>query len=179
MTDWELNARERTQLERLVVQTHDARILQRAYTLLWLDDGEDVLDIAEHWHVSRQSVYNWHARYVERRALAIEARLADAERSGRPCTAQGIIDPLIEVVIDTDPHTFGYGSTVWTAPLLVRYLQDVRQIAVSLQSVRLAIARLDLRWKRPRHQLALRPATWRQSKGGSNTGYLHARARSP
>jgi len=32
--------------------------------------------------------------------------------------------------------------------------------------VRLAIQRLRIRWKRPRHTLALRPATWRQAKGG-------------
>ena len=39
-------------------------------------------------------------------------------------------------------------------------------IEVSRKSVGLAIARLRIRWKRPRHQLALRPETWRQSKGG-------------
>jgi hypothetical protein len=31
---------------------------------------------------------------------------------------------------------------------------------------RRAIDRLGIIWKRPRHELALRPETWRQSKGG-------------
>ena len=84
----------------------------------------------------------------------------------RPCTAQGIIDPLIEAVIDTDPRAFGYRSTIWTAPLLVSYLDKQHHLAVSCQSVRLAIARVEMRWKRPRHHLALRPATWQQAKGG-------------
>ncbi len=166
MTDWELSASERTQLEALVIQAHDARVLQRAYTLLWLDDGETVAELAEQWQVSRQSVYNWLDRYSTRRGLDLAARLSDAERSGRPRTAQGVIDPLIDSVLDLSPDTFGYRSTVWTAPLLVRYLKEYKHLTISVQSVRLAIARLRIRWKRPRHQLALRPATWRQSKGG-------------
>jgi len=60
---------------------------------------------------------------------------------------------------------------VWTAALLVCYLNDNHRIAVSCQSVRLALARLRVRWKRPRYTLALRPDTWRQAKGGLNTGF--------
>ena len=69
-------------------------------------------------------------------------------------------------MIDTDPRKLGYHQTVWTAPLLVRYLDDQHQVEVSRKTVGRAIARLDIRWKRPRHQLARRPDTWRQSKGG-------------
>ena len=50
--------------------------------------------------------------------------------------------------------------------LLREYLQQVHGIAVSQKSVRLAIERLRMSWKRPRHQLSLRPEHWRQSKGG-------------
>jgi hypothetical protein len=116
--------------------------------------------------MSRQSVYNWADRFNARRGLPLVARLADGERSGRPCTAQGVIDPLIEAIIEADPREWGYHSTIWTAPLLVCYLSHYHHLAVSCQSVRLAIARLRLRWKRPRHQLALRPDTWQQAKGG-------------
>jgi transposase len=97
-------------------------------------------------------------------------RLADAPRPGRPRTGGDGIDAWIAEVIDTDPRALGYHQTVWTAPLLVRYLHDHYQVEVSRKTVSRAIARLDIRWKRPRHQLALRPDTWRQSKGGSNAG---------
>jgi transposase len=76
----------------------------------------------------------------------------------RPC--------LIAEVIDTDPREMGYHSTVWTAPLLREYLEQVHGVVVSRKSVSLAIARLRVRWKRPRHQLSRRPEHWRQSKGG-------------
>jgi transposase len=90
----------------------------------------------------------------------------DAARSGRPRTAHGIIDPLIDAAIDTDPRELGYRSTVWTAALLQAYLSEEHQIEVCSKSVSFAIARLQIRWKRPRHRLALRPGTWRQAKGG-------------
>jgi len=76
------------------------------------------------------------------------------------------LDRWIAEVIDTDPRTLGYHQTVWTAPLLVRYLQDHHEVEVSRKTVSRAIARLDIRWERPRYQRARRPDTGRQSKGG-------------
>jgi hypothetical protein len=52
--------------------------------------------------------------------------------------------------------------------LLQRYLQQRCRLKVSRKTVSRALDRLGMRWKRPRHQLALRADTWRQSKGGSN-----------
>jgi hypothetical protein len=60
----------------------------------------------------------------------------------------------------------GYHSTVWTAPLLREYLEQVHGVVVSRKSVSSAIARLRVRWKRPRHQLSRRPSTGVNQKGG-------------
>lgn len=166
MTDLKLKKRERMQLEEWVTGPWDARLVRRAYGLLWLHAGDPVATVAARLGVSRQSVYAWIDRFQARTDQSLEARLADAPRSGRPCTIAGVIDPLIEGVIETDPRALGYHATVWTAPLLVCYLAEKHTLSVSCQSVRLAIARLRLRWKRPRHQLALRSPTWRQAKGG-------------
>ncbi|MFL6546551.1 MAG: transposase [Candidatus Udaeobacter sp.] len=166
MTELYLNGKERAELEFLVRHSADARSVQRAYSVLWLDDGESIPEIATRLGVSRQSVYNWVTRFQERSDSSITVRIADGERSGRPRTALGIIDPYIEAVIDQDPREMGYGSTIWTAPVLVQFLAEEHSISVSDDSVRMAIARIQHRWKRPRHNLALRPYTWRQSKGG-------------
>lgn len=106
------------------------------------------------------------------------ARLRPGSRSGRPRTVHGIIDPLILEVIDRDPRDLGYRSTVWTAPLLRQYLQEVHHLVVSRPSVSFAIDRLGLRWKRPRHDLARRATTWRQAKGGSNAAWRAGTAQS-
>jgi|SRR6185437_7117980 len=161
-----LSDRLRGELEDLVTHTPLAKEWSRAQALLWLADGESVEQVAELLRVSRQTVYNWAERFRQREGLDLRVRLLDAPRSGRPPTALGIIDPLIEAVIDEDPRLLGYHSTVWTAALLIQYLKRAHGIEVSRKSISAALARLGIRWKRPRHQLSLRPETWRQSKGG-------------
>jgi transposase len=167
----DLRSSDRSLLEHLAERTQQAAELRRVLALLWLDDGDDVSEVADRLRVSRQTVYNWAERFQNRGDADLDECLADRARSGRPPTAQGIIDPLLEAVIDDDPRDWGYPATVWTAPLLRQFLSDVHGLVVSAQSVRLAIARLEILWKRPRHRLAQRPDTWRQAKGGFNAAY--------
>jgi transposase len=169
MASFQLHPWEHRQLRRLLDQTHDATQLRRAQGLLWLHEGQSVTEVADLLQVSRQTLYNWVQAFTDRTDLDLADRLLDAPRSGRPATALGIIDPLIDAVIDDDPRAYGYRSTAWTAPLLQRYLEEVHEIEASRKSVSRALARLDIRWKRPRHRLGLRPDTWRQAKGGSKT----------
>jgi len=161
---------ERRQLLCLLDQTNNATQLRRAQALLWLQEGHALAHVADLLHVSRQTIYNWAQAFADRTDLAVPDRLLDAPRSGRPATALGIIDPLIDAVIDADPRDSGYRSTVWTAPLLQRYLEEVHAVQTSRKSISGAIARLGIRWKRPRHRRGLRPDAWRQAKGGSRTG---------
>jgi transposase len=161
-----LSDRQRGELERIVSRTPVAKERCRAQALLWIADGADVAEVAELLQASRQTVYNWLSRFQERAELDLRARLLDAPRLGRPRTASGTIDELVAAVIDDDPRDFGYHATVWTAPLLSRYLRDHHVIEVSDRTISRAIDRLGIRWKRPRHELDLRPETWRQSKGG-------------
>jgi transposase len=161
-----LSDRQRGELQDIVAHTPVAKERCRAQALLWVADGSDVAVVAELAQVSRQTVYNWLSRFQERAELNLRARLLDAPRLGRPRTASGTLDERVAAVIDGDPRKFGYHATVWTAPLLVRYLRDHHAIEVSDRTVSRAIDRLGLRWKRPRHELALRSEMWRQSKGG-------------
>lgn len=166
MTFVTLNRRERRVIEQLVASTPEATTLRRAQAVLWLAQGASVAVVAERLCVTRQAVYQWARRINECRATELAAQLAVGERTGRPRTVAGIIDPLIDAIIDTDPRSLGYRSTVWTAPLLARYLADHHQMIVSRPSVSLALARLKMSWRRPRHTLGLRAKFWRQAKGG-------------
>jgi transposase len=161
-----LTPRQRSDLEYLATHSPVSKERCRAQALLWLDEGELAEPVAESLRVSRRTVSDWLERFHDRDGQDLRQRLADAPRPGRPRTGDDGVDPWIAEVIDTDPRTLGYHQTVWTAPLLVRSLQDHPEITVSRKTVSRAIARLDIRWKRPRHQLARRPDTWRQSKGG-------------
>lgn len=166
MTQLKLRRKERTSIEWFIGHANDARAVCRAQAVLWASNGESIDEIAHRLLVTRQSVYNWLARFQERHRRPLAERLADARRSGRPCTATGIIDRLVAEVIEQDPRPLDYQATVWTAPLLQTYLRPEHDINVSAKSVQFAISRLGMRWKRPRHQLSLRSKTWRQAKGG-------------
>ena len=172
-----LNSKERSELDRLNRSAPDARALRRAQALQGLDEEESVAEIAERLLVSRQTVYNWAARVHAHDGRELLATLLDAPRSGRPPTVQGIVEPLLDAVIDEDPRSFGYHASVWTAPLLRRYLEEAYQIRASRQSVSLALARLRVRWKRPRYTAARQSPTWRQAKGGSNAGCANGSGR--
>jgi transposase len=158
--------RQKRTLQEMIRVTRDACLLRRGQALLGHLEGESIAAVAERLEVSRQTVYNWVARFATG-AGSVAERLAEAKRSGRPATAKGKIDSFLAALIDTDPRDFGYAATAWTAPLLQKHLAEQHQADVSVVSVRRALHRLRRRWKRPRYRLALRPATWRQAKGGS------------
>jgi transposase len=161
-----LTAGQRSQLEYLAAHNPVAKQRCRARALLWLDEGESPELVAEALLVSRRTVDYWAERFRDREGLDPVHRLADAPRPGRPRTGGEGVDRRVAEVIDTDPRTLGSHPTVWTAPLLVCYLRDHHGVGVSRRTVSRALARLDIRWQRPRHRLARRPDTWRQSKGG-------------
>ena len=163
-----LSPHERALLAGFASRTREAKAWRRAQALLWLDQGESLGVVATRLDVTRQTVYNWVKNFHARRPAALRDRLVDGVRSGRPATVKERIDPLLEAVLPQDPRALGYRSTVWTAPLLPQYLRDTHALTVSRQRVRLALARLDVRWQRPRHRLARRSPTWRQEKGGSH-----------
>ena len=177
MTAYRLKYRERQGLENLMRHATEARALRRTQALLWLDGGESVQQVADRLRVSRQTVYTWLTQFQARQTFALPTRVAPGAHSGRPRTVHGVIEPLIDTVIDRNPREWGYQATVWTARLLAQYLAEVHHLRVSRASLSLALGRLRIRWKRPRHQLARRWPTWRQAKGGSNAAWPHARAR--
>jgi transposase len=176
MTTLKLSSQERRRLQALAARTADAGLLRRAQALLWLASGHGIEDVTRRLCVCRRAVYYWVEQYAAREADDLAGRLSATPRSGRPRTARGIIDPLIDNIIDTDPRELGYRSTVWTAGLLRQYLSESHRLPVSQRSVSYALSRLSIRWKRPRHRLALRARYWRQAKGGSSAASRGANA---
>ena len=109
-------------MEHLVRNTSEANTLRRVQALLWLD-RQDVEDVADQLYVSRITVYKWVRQFKERNSFNLCERVSDGRHSGRPCTVKGVIDPMIDEIIEGDSRDLGYNSTVWTAPVLVQYLE--------------------------------------------------------
>jgi len=59
-----LKPREAALIEQFCRNTANAKQSQRAQALLWLDEGDSVEEIAERLRVSRQTIYNWAARFI-------------------------------------------------------------------------------------------------------------------
>ena len=124
MTTLKLSSQERKRLQALAARTADAGVLRRAQALLWLASGQGLEDVTQRLCVCRRTVYYWVEQYEAREVDDLAGRLSALPRSGRPRTAKGVIDPLIDSIIDGDPRELGYRSTVWTAGLLRRHLAE-------------------------------------------------------
>ena len=166
MISFSLSDTEQTRLNNLLQTTDCAKTCRRVQAILWLDEGWQISEIALQLQVTRQTVSNWRTRFLDERTFPAVQWFQDKPHSGRPRKAEGQLDDWINEVIDEDPRDFGYHSTTWTASLLVQYLNEFHHVAVVEETVRRALARLDICWKRPRHDLANRSPTWQQAKGG-------------
>ena len=143
MLFFSLTSQERQLLEEFVSRTVLSNEARRAQALLWLDAGESSQAVAERLRASRQTVYNWAARFQRRRSESdICTRLADGKRSGRPSTIALRIDPILEKILDHSPHQFGYNTDKWTMTLLIRHLGEVHRLVVNRASVSAALQRL-------------------------------------
>ena len=91
----ELSSRERVLLEIIANEAVNPRLLRRAQALIWLSDGESPDEVAERLSVTRRSIYYLVERFQANGQDEMVKRLDDAPRSGRPSTADGIIDDLI------------------------------------------------------------------------------------
>lgn len=84
MTLLTLTPKEYTELQALNARACQGNEWRRAQALVWLAEGDPVVEISERLNVSRQSVYNWAERFQQRDDLELLQRLGDGERSGRP-----------------------------------------------------------------------------------------------
>ena len=164
----DLSAPERRQLRQIVKQVRDAKQVKRAQALLWLDQGESAIVIAQRHEVTRQTIYNWVHTFQARHHEPLSLRLQDRPRSGRPPTKRQVVQTVVQEVLAEDPRQLGYRSPGWTTPLLRQHLKTEHGLEVSGRTIRRTLRQLGYRYKRPRYSLARRAPTWRQAKGGSS-----------
>lgn len=150
MQDLRLTSRQRQRLRTLVKRSDDARVVQRAVGLLELDQGTPVIDVATTLGVTRQTVYNWVARFV---AQGGPAALRDRKGGGRPSVWTKPARQFLVWSLDQRPDTLGYSATTWTVPLMREHLATWLKVRVSEDTLRRELHRQSYAWKRPRYVL--------------------------
>jgi transposase len=148
-----LNSRQRQQLRAQARHGKDARIVRRAVALLELDQGRPIAQIAATLGVTRQTLYNWVARFEGEGG---PSALQDRDGRGRPTVWTERVQWLLEWSMAQPPETLGYASVEWTTNLLRQHLARVA-VDVSDTTLREQLHRLGYVWKRPRYVLQSDP----------------------
>ena len=141
---------QRRRLLQQLKSTSDARTYQRTLAVLELDRGRSAADIASMLGVTRQSVHNWAAAFIND---PDPLTLRDEQRSGRPALLAEQTDGLLPSLIGQSPQDLGYPHTDWTVPLLQQQLEKDLGLRPSDETVRRGLRRLGYVWKRPRYVL--------------------------
>jgi transposase len=160
----DLGAAEREQVE-AALRTNEAFTLRRAQIVLASARGEWVPAIAEHLGCGEQTVRN--------AIHAFNARGLGAlfPGSSRPHTIHTAFDEAgaerLRALLHRSPRTFGKPTSVWTLELAaeVSFAEGLTAERVSDETIRQAIRRLGIGWKRAKRWITSPDPAYARKKG--------------
>ena len=160
----DLGAVEREQVE-AALRTTEAFTLRRAQIVLASAHGERVPSIAEHLGCGEQTVRN--------AIQAFNARGPGAlfPGSSRPHTVHAAFDEAgverLRALLHRSPRTFGKPTGVWTLELAaeVSFAEGLTAARVSDETIRQAIGRLGIGWKRATRWITSPDPAYARKKG--------------
>ena len=147
---FQLNETQLAEIEQAINSSVHPEVRQRAIAIRLLHLGQHPEQVAEVVLVSANTVWTWHRRYRQEGL----AGLQDQPKSGRPTKAGTDYVTQLERLLETDPASLGLPYTVWTINRLRLYLAEQTTILLSYTRFRALLAKLDYRWKQPKHDLA-------------------------
>ncbi|WP_437605412.1 helix-turn-helix domain-containing protein [Sorangium sp. So ce834] len=124
--------------------------MKRILALLELDRGAPLAQVAAGLGVTRQTVYNWIARFE---AHGGSDALRDRAGRGRSPKMSDAERRFLAWSLDQPPSALGYAAVGWTTALLSEHLAKWMRVHISGATVRRELRRLDYVWKRPRYVL--------------------------
>lgn len=141
---------EQLQLIETAIKNHpNLRVRQRAQMVRLLHLEHKPEEVGELLSVSGALVYFWHARWREAGLDGLD----DKQRPGRPKAGGDEYRRKLEEIMETDPHTLGYGFNVWTANRLLAHMEQETGVLVHENTLRNMLEELDFVFRRPKHDL--------------------------
>src|ERR671933_1050993 len=133
------------ELRQLYDTTTNTQLRLRSHIVLLAHQGRSVAEMAAIVLRSRDTVERVLKRFLQGGLAALPPRTAP----GMAPTVTPEWKAELLRVIDLDPHTVGIPSANWTTGLLATYLARTTQIAVTDETVRLALRTAGYVCKRP------------------------------
>jgi transposase len=150
MEELKLNWRQRHRLQEQLKDAQDARLYRRTLAVLEVARGRSVAQVAQTLGMTRQSVYNWIASYLQG---CDPSSLQDEPHRGRPSFWTEDHQALLRWLMERSPTEFGYFAGDWTVPLLQEQWRHDTGVHLSAEIVRRGLQGLGYVWKRGRYQL--------------------------
>lgn len=138
------------------LRSRDAFTVRRAQILLAYAEGEEgkiVAQIAQSLRIAPQTVR------MTVHAFNKEGIASLTRKSNRPKTTRLLLDQIerewLSETINKSPRLFGKETSLWTTTLLatVAFEQGITAFAVDEETVRRALIRLGINWKRARKRI--------------------------
>ena len=148
----ELSGAERTQLE-TSLRAASAFTVRRAQIVLLSAAGRPPRAVAQGLCCAVQTVRNA-IRAFNRRGLAALSAGSPRPRSAAPLLDQAKLERL-RAILHQPPRAFGHARSTWTLALLaqVAHEQGLSTTALSQETIRRALRRLAVNWKRAKRWL--------------------------
>jgi transposase len=150
------------------LRSADAFTLRRCQIVLASADGQTPASIARTFGCTAATVRN------TIHAFAAVGLACLKEKSSRPHSARPILDTAFDEplrhLLHQSPRAFGQPRSTWTLGLVAQvcYAQGWTPRVLSLDTIRLAIGRLGVSWKRAKHWISSPdPAYARKKKRGT------------
>jgi transposase len=150
------------------LRSRDAFELRRCQILLASARGERPSQIAGYVGCTAQTVRNTLRAYQAERAGCLRAR------SSRPKQAAPRLDGArcerLRAIVHESPRAFGKNTSLWTLALLaeVCFEQGLTPGPVSVESIRRALQRMGVGWKRAKHWITSPDPRYPSKKSGAS-----------
>jgi transposase len=161
-----LTADERATLE-TGLRSSSAFTVRRCQVLLASTEGQSTTTIAHDLRCTDQTVRNALHAFHQRGLTALQPQ------SSRPHTTATIFDACtceaLRALLHQSPRTFGKPTSRWTLQLAaeISFAQGLTPRLVSDETIRLALKRLGVRWKRAKHWLTSPDPVYARKKNGA------------
>lgn len=133
------------------LRSKDAFALRRAQVLLASSNGQKASQIAATYGCSDQAVRNIIRDYEARAQEALKP-LSKARKDQQPIFDQSKLEAL-QALLHRSPRDFNKERSLWSLQLAatVAHEQHLTPYVVSIETIRNALKRLNVGWKRAKH----------------------------